>query len=312
MKFLEPTRKPKVMYTDNSLEFGKSFEELSWNHCTSTPHRSETNVIAERAGRRVKEGTSAVLLQSFLDNEWWTDFMEYHCDLRNFQDLLSDGKTPYERRFGIPFKGPVTPFGAMVEYHTSSAKDLWRLHQFGPKVLPCIFLGYALDAGGTWKGDILIADTEELEQMDASEIHFRRLIAKEVLTPMKGEQFYLPCRRWNSQNPWRRLTSENIDLNSGSSRTRRRTINSSSRIGRTPSPSPHQDDSTQDDAEAKNDFWSTSGDFIYRHHVEPRVKLNMPKEDSILIPLKYIDVTRTTHTRHLMCCYRKILMTTGT
>ena len=43
MKFLEPTRKPKVIYTDNSLEFGKSCEEVSWNHCTSTPHRSETN-----------------------------------------------------------------------------------------------------------------------------------------------------------------------------------------------------------------------------------------------------------------------------
>ena len=35
MKFLEPTRKPKVIYTDNSLEFGKSCEDLSWNHCTS-------------------------------------------------------------------------------------------------------------------------------------------------------------------------------------------------------------------------------------------------------------------------------------
>ena len=66
-KFLEPERKPKVIYTDNSLEFGKACEDLSWNHCTSTPHRSETNGIAERAVRRVKEGTSAVLLQSDLD-----------------------------------------------------------------------------------------------------------------------------------------------------------------------------------------------------------------------------------------------------
>ena len=41
-KFLEPERKPKVIYTDNSLEFGKACEDLSWNHCTSTPHRSET------------------------------------------------------------------------------------------------------------------------------------------------------------------------------------------------------------------------------------------------------------------------------
>ena len=40
MKFLERTRKPKVIYIDNSSEFGKSLEKLSWNHCTSTPHRS--------------------------------------------------------------------------------------------------------------------------------------------------------------------------------------------------------------------------------------------------------------------------------
>ena len=40
-KFMEPERNPKVIYTDNSLEFGKDCEDLSWNHCTSTPHRSE-------------------------------------------------------------------------------------------------------------------------------------------------------------------------------------------------------------------------------------------------------------------------------
>ena len=57
-KFLDPMRKPEVIYTDNSLEFGKACEDLSWNHCTSTPHRSETNGIAEIAVRRVKEGTS--------------------------------------------------------------------------------------------------------------------------------------------------------------------------------------------------------------------------------------------------------------
>ena len=44
------------------------------------------------------------------------------------------------------------------------------------------------------------------------------------------------------------------------------------------SPSPHQDDSTREDAESKNDFWSITGDFIFRHLVEPRVKLYMPKD----------------------------------
>ena len=99
-KFLEPERKPKVIYTDNSLEFGKACEDLSWNCCTSTPHRSETHGIAERAVRRVKEGTSAVLSQSGLGENWRADSFECHTYLRNVQDLLSNGKTPYERRFG--------------------------------------------------------------------------------------------------------------------------------------------------------------------------------------------------------------------
>ena len=115
-KFLEPERKPKVIYTDNSFEFGKACEDLSWNHCTSAPHLSETNGIAERAVRRVKEGTSAVLLQSGLNESWWADSMECYNYLRNVTDLLSDGKTPYERRFGQPFEGPIIPFGSLVEY----------------------------------------------------------------------------------------------------------------------------------------------------------------------------------------------------
>ena len=45
-----------------------------------------------------------------------------------------------------------------------------------------------------------------------------------------------------------------------------------------------------------NDFWSMSGSFIHRHHVEHRVKLYSPREESFPIPLKYIDVSRTTHT----------------
>ena len=55
-------------------------------------------------------------------------------------------------------------------------------------------------------------------------------------------------------------------------------------------PQPHN--SFPDAGEAMNDFWSMSGKFIHRHHVEPRVKLYSPREESFPIPLKYID----THT----------------
>ena len=51
-----------------------------------------------------------------------------------------------------------------------------------------------------------------------------------------------------------------------------------------------------DDAEAQHDFWSIQGDFIYRHHAEPRVQLCVPREQTFPIPLKFIDVARSTHT----------------
>ena len=38
----------------------------------------------------------------------------------------------------------------------------------------------------------MIADIEELEEMDVSELHVRRLNAKEVLTPMKGDNCIFP------------------------------------------------------------------------------------------------------------------------
>ena len=119
-----------------------------------------------------------MLLQSGLDEKWWADSMECYCYLRNIQDLLSDGRTPYERRFGERSEGPIIPFGSLVEYHPFTAKDQSRIHQFGKKISPGLFPGYALYAGEIWKGDILIVDIEELETMDASEIYSKNPVQK--------------------------------------------------------------------------------------------------------------------------------------
>ena len=59
---------------------------------------------------------------------------------------------------------------------------------------------------------------------------------------------------------------------------------------------PPPQDSLPDAGGVINDFWSMSGNFIYRHHVEPRVKLYSPREESFPVPLKYIEVSRTTRT----------------
>ena len=250
------------------------------------------NGIGEKAVRRIEQGTSAVLLQSGLDENWWPTLLECCCYLRHVQDLLADGKTQSERRSGEPSEGPVIPFGSMVEYHPLSAKDQSRLHQFGKKVLLDIFLGYALYAGGIWKGDILVADLEELETMDASEIYSKRLNAKEVIFHKEGEIIF-PIADGRIKTP-----GEDQDLRT-STLIRPRPIQGEGHVdflGESEGSFPQSHDSLPVASEAMNDFWSMSGSFIYRHHVEPRVKLYSPGDESFPIPLKYIDVTRTTHT----------------
>ena len=181
----------------------------------------------------------------------------------------------------MPFNGPVIQFGATAEYHLISAKDISRIHQFGPQVLSGIFLGYVLYEEGIWKADIMVADIEEMEEMDASELHARRLNAKEVLTPMIGDNFIFP------------FADGTVKVSGGDQRLRPSTLirdrperGEEQEVFRgesdgLSSPNPLQDDSTRDDAKAKNDFWSITGDFICRHHVVPRVKLHMPEEEII-------------------------------
>ena len=198
-KFLELKWKPKVIYTHNSPEFCKACEVLSWNqssYVNTSPLRNKWDCW--ESGTQNQGRTSAVLLRSGLDEKWWADSMECYCYLRNVQDLLAGRKTPYERRFGKSYKGPIIPFGALVEYLPNSEKDKARIHQFGKKVLRRISIGYALIAGRIWKGDVLIADIEELEKLDASEKYHRRLNAKEVLITPKRRRMCISCGRWFS------------------------------------------------------------------------------------------------------------------
>ena len=173
------------------------------------------------------------------------------------------GKTPYERRFGIPLNGAAIPFGAMVEYHPISAEDISRLHQFGSKVLPGVLLGYVLYAGGIWKGDIMVADIEELEEMDASELHARRLNAKEILTPKRSGNFIFPVADGTVKIFGRgqrlrtsTLTQERPERGGGPEILQ-------GKSGELRSPTPLHGDSTRDDEEAKSDFWTKTEDFMW-------------------------------------------------
>ena len=94
------------------------------------------------------------------------------CETSQIYYLM--GRRPMKDVLGNLFKDQSFHLVSLVEYHPITAKDQSRIHQFGKKVLPGLFLGYALYAGWIWKGDILVADIEELETMDASEIYSKK------------------------------------------------------------------------------------------------------------------------------------------
>ena len=131
--------------------------------------------------------------------------------------------------------------------------------------------------------------------MDASEIYSKRLDAKEVIFPKENGKCIFPVADGRIKLPGgdQELRTSTLIL------IRERPIRGESHVdflGESEGSLPPPHDSFSDAGEAINDFWSMSGNFIYRHHVEPRVKLYSPREESFPIPLKYIDVSRTTHT----------------
>ena len=92
-----------------------------------------------------------------------------------------------------------------LKYLPNSSRNKARIHQFGKKVFPGIFQGYALIAGGIWQRDILVADIEEKEELVASEIYPRRLNAKEVLITHKRRRICISSGRWFSNIITKRL-----------------------------------------------------------------------------------------------------------
>ena len=146
--------------------------------------------------------------------------MECYTYLRNVTDLLSHGKTPYERRFGQPFNGPTIPFGSLVEYHPITAKDQSTNPSIWKESFTWIVPRIRSLRGGNLEGwrtgrrpwgvgdDGRIGNILKKTQCERGHISQRRII-------------YFSNSRWTNQNPWRRSGTENIHLDTAATKSRR-------------------------------------------------------------------------------------------
>ena len=128
------------------------------------------------------------------------------------------------------------------------------------------------------KGDILVADIEELVNFGSSEINPGRLNAKKIITPKSSEHFIFPLADGTAK-----LSGRDQGIRK-STPTRDRLV----RIedvrtdfqGSSETSQP-MDEKKKETRKARNDVWSIEGVFICRHHAEPRVQLYVPKEENI-------------------------------
>ena len=104
---------------------------------------------------------------------------------------------------------------------------------------------------------------------------------KEVFNADKTVIFCSLSQMEQSNYP-KEISSGNIHFNPEQPRPRRRTKKFSRKIRRIFF-NPLQGSSING-GEARNNIRSTPGNFIYRNHVEPRVKLFVPREASFCIP----------------------------
>ena len=298
-RYFEPNQEPEHVYSDNSKEIKKACDELGYTHDTSTPHRSETNGVAERAVRRVREGTAAVLTQSGFTEHWWSLAMQAFCFLRCVVDKLDNGQTAYFNRFGVDYSGPAIPFGALVEYFPKNAKDETKVHPMGNQRLPAIFVEYKQQAGCGWKNHELgIIDCQDLN--DAPYITSLRdsikvFHADEIIVPYHNGDFYFPLVEGDYNQPHL-------------PKAEAKSTNYTKKIKEKQDLKIKQDKEAEEKEllEAKapesdvpsitKDFWTCTNEVITIHHRTPRTKLFVPTEENLPIKLKYIDILRRTVT----------------
>jgi len=68
--------------------------------------------------------------------------------------------SPWFERHRTTFKGPIIPFGALIDF-MPIPKNLKEEPKFAPRSKPGVFFGYHLSAGGLFKGDFYVVDLEQ-------------------------------------------------------------------------------------------------------------------------------------------------------
>lgn len=106
---------PKFLKCDSGNEFAAEFDECLRKNLVEklegVAHRPNTHARHERMHADLNAGVRALLVQAGLPTEWYPYAIKYWVLARNLAWPMKDGKTPFEKRYGIKWTKSIPVFG---------------------------------------------------------------------------------------------------------------------------------------------------------------------------------------------------------
>ena len=137
-------KKIKRLRSDRGGEYEEPIGEFCVQHGiiheVTAPYSPQSNGVAERKNRTLKEMMNAMLLSSGLPQNMWGEAILSSNYLLNKVPRKKEDKTPYELWKGrIPSYKYLRVWGCLAKVAVPTPKKM----KIGPKMVDCIFIGYA-------------------------------------------------------------------------------------------------------------------------------------------------------------------------
>ena len=107
--------------------------------------------------RTVLDGARTVLEHAGMPPSMWSHAVRHICFAHNVVE--QDGGSPWEKRHGRAFTGPLLPFGCLVDFLPSPVRGEER-HKFQSRAVAGLMLGYHLQPGRRWNHEFVVATTD--------------------------------------------------------------------------------------------------------------------------------------------------------
>uniref|UniRef100_A0A2N9GEZ3 Integrase catalytic domain-containing protein n=1 Tax=Fagus sylvatica TaxID=28930 RepID=A0A2N9GEZ3_FAGSY len=181
----QKNKRIKRLRTDRGGEyesnpFSEFCEQNGIIHEVTPPYSPESNGVAERKNRTLKEMMNAMLVSSGLSSNMWGEAILLACHIQNKVHHKKTGKTPYELWEGRkPNLEYLKVWGCLAKVMLPEPKT----RKLGSRTCECVFIGYACNSSCyrflVIKSDVLDSNTI---------IESKNAIFFELVYPMKEKE----------------------------------------------------------------------------------------------------------------------------